>query len=83
MSRFSPLHSIPNLLLASVTRLRITPSRRGTTAESRVRERERKVTDAINSLENAEVLLNRSMRIKAQQDVLLPLFRYLNVRFYP
>ena len=52
-------------------------------AESRVRERERKVTDAINSLENAEVLLNRSMRIKAQQDVLLPLFRYLNVRFYP
>ena len=52
-------------------------------AETRVRERQSKVEEGVYMLENAEVLLERSIRIKAQQDVLLPLFRMLSLQEIP
>jgi len=52
-------------------------------AETRVRERQAKVEQGVYMLENAEVLLERAIRIKAQQDELLPLFRLLALQEIP
>lgn len=43
-------------------------------AETNMKESQRKVEQALEGLEDAEVLLARALRIKAQQDELLPLF---------
>lgn len=46
-------------------------------AETKVRECQRRVEDALGSLSDAETLLDRAVRMKSQQDSLLPLFQMI------
>ena len=46
-------------------------------AEGMVRERQKLLENAVQSLEDAEALFDRALRLKKQQDELLPLFRLL------
>ena len=47
-------------------------------AESSVRTRQKALEDALLALEDSEFLFDRALRIKKQQDELLPLFRLLS-----
>ena len=46
-------------------------------AETRVKEKQKELQSSLSDLTDAEVLLQRAVRVKKQQDLLLPLFRLM------
>jgi hypothetical protein len=52
-------------------------------AESTVRERQKALQDALEGLEDAEALFDRAIRIRKQQDEMLPLFQVLTREEFP